>query len=92
VKVQVLLNQQSSDINQGVDQESGEIGAGDQGIMFGFASAETADFMPAAITYARMLCDKVYNYALKHNQLCRFLSTKGMRSVRSNTETKYGGY
>jgi len=68
VKVQVLLNQQSPDINQGVDQESGEIGAGDQGIMFGFASSETADFMPAAITYARMLCDKVYNYALHHNQ------------------------
>ena len=67
IKVQVLLNQQSSDINQGVDQESGEIGAGDQGIMFGFASSETADFMPAAISYARMLCDKVYNYALSHN-------------------------
>jgi S-adenosylmethionine synthetase len=67
VKVQVLLNQQSPDINQGVDQEDGEIGAGDQGIMFGFASSETADFMPAAITYARMLCDKVYHYALAHN-------------------------
>lgn len=67
VKVQVLLNQQSPDIGQGVDQETGEIGAGDQGIMFGFASTETADYMPAAITYARMLCDKVYNYALKHN-------------------------
>ena len=67
VKVQVLLNQQSTDIGQGVDQETGEIGAGDQGIMFGFASTETADYMPAAITYARMLCDKVYNYALKHN-------------------------
>ncbi len=67
VNVQVLLNQQSPDINQGVDQESGEIGAGDQGIMFGFASTETADFMPAAITYARMLSDKVYNYALNHN-------------------------
>lgn len=67
VKVQVLLNQQSPDINQGVDQTTGEIGAGDQGIMFGFASTETSDYMPAAITYARMLCDKVYNYALKHN-------------------------
>lgn len=67
VEVQVLLNQQSPDISQGVDQETGEIGAGDQGIMFGFASSETSDFMPSAITYARILCDKVYNYALKHN-------------------------
>ncbi|WP_258239414.1 methionine adenosyltransferase [Arcobacter sp. LA11] len=67
VQVQVLLNQQSPDISQGVDQETGEIGAGDQGIMFGFASTETSDYMPAAITYARMLSDKVYNYALNHN-------------------------
>ncbi|MEA1956096.1 MAG: methionine adenosyltransferase [Campylobacterota bacterium] len=67
VKVQVLLNRQSPDINQGVDQEDGETGAGDQGIMFGYASSETADLMPAAITYARMLSDKVYHYALKHN-------------------------
>jgi len=67
VQVQVLLNEQSPDINQGVDQEDGETGAGDQGIMFGFASDETADYMPAAITYARVLCDKVYHYALEHN-------------------------
>ena len=66
VKVQVLLNAQSNDINQGVDQESGEIGAGDQGMMFGFASSEAPEFMPAAIYYARMICNKVYEYALNN--------------------------
>ncbi|MBF7043193.1 methionine adenosyltransferase [Campylobacter volucris] len=64
--VMVFLNEQSSDINQGVDQEDGEIGAGDQGIMFGFASNEANEYMPAAISYARMLCDKVYAYAKKN--------------------------
>ncbi|WP_419764042.1 MAG: methionine adenosyltransferase [Arcobacter sp.] len=64
VNVQVLLNRQSPDINQGVDQEDGETGAGDQGIMFGYANSETANFMPSAITYARMLMEKVYEYAL----------------------------
>lgn len=68
VEIQVLLNQQSPDINQGVDQDDGETGAGDQGIMFGYAIAETADYMPSAITYARMLSDKVYHYALNHDQ------------------------
>ena len=67
VEVQVLLNRQSPEINQGVDQADGEIGAGDQGIMFGYADTETADYMPSAITYARMLMEKVYHYALKHN-------------------------
>ncbi|HAC70592.1 MAG TPA: methionine adenosyltransferase, partial [Arcobacter skirrowii] len=42
------------------------IGAGDQGIMFGFASCEAAEFMPSAIVYARRLCDTVYKYALEH--------------------------
>ena len=66
VEVQVLLNRQSPDINQGVDQSDGETGAGDQGIMFGYADSETSAYMPSAITYARMLMEKVYNYALKN--------------------------
>ncbi|MDQ1264197.1 MAG: S-adenosylmethionine synthetase [Campylobacterota bacterium] len=63
IEVQVLLNAQSPDINQGVDREDGEIGAGDQGIMFGYADCETQNFMPSAITYARVLMEKVYGYA-----------------------------
>ncbi|NPA60603.1 MAG: methionine adenosyltransferase [Epsilonproteobacteria bacterium] len=62
-EVQVLLNAQSPDINQGVDQEDGETGAGDQGIMFGYADIETKNYMPSAITYARVLMQKVYEYA-----------------------------
>lgn len=66
LEILVFLNKQSPDINQGVDQEDGEIGAGDQGIMFGFASNEADEYMPAAISYARALCDKVYDYAKKN--------------------------
>ena len=66
VDVQVLLNRQSPDINQGVDQEDGETGAGDQGIMFGYADCETEHYMPSALTYARMLMEKVYDYALEN--------------------------
>lgn len=62
-EVQVLLNAQSPEINQGVDQEDGETGAGDQGIMFGYADSETKNFMPSAITYARVLMEKVYEFA-----------------------------
>jgi S-adenosylmethionine synthetase len=63
VELQVLLNSQSPDINQGVDQEDGETGAGDQGIMFGYADIETKNYMPSAITYARVLMEKVYQFA-----------------------------
>ena len=53
------IGKQSSDINQGVDRQTPlEQGAGDQGIMFGYATNETEVFMPAAITYAHRLMER----------------------------------
>ena len=63
LNVSNFIHQQSSDISQGVDRD----GAGDQGIMFGYAVNETEELMPAPIHYSHLILKSLAD--ARHNKL-----------------------
>lgn len=83
VEITNLLHEQSAHIAQGVDATGDkEEGAGDQGIMFGYAVAETPELMPAPVHYAHAILKKLAEVRKSGEQAVLGPDAKSQLSVR----------
>ncbi len=81
-KIDVLLHAQSADIAQGVDSAGAkDEGAGDQGIMFGYACRETKGLMPAPIYYAHKILEDLTALRKKGERKCEKLGPDAKSQV-----------
>lgn len=83
-KVLTKITEQSLEISKAVNKEDGDVAAGDQGIMFGYACDETEEYMPAPIYYAHKLAMKL-NEVQRNN---KFLGPDGKTQVTIKYENE----
>ncbi len=75
-EITTYIDEQSPDINQGVETDKGlhkEQGAGDQGIMFGYATNESDDYMPLSLSLSHMLLEELSQIRKKESEIIGYL-------------------